>query len=270
MSLCVLVFWPQFFHLRIISLSLAISLPLGALSAKLLVSTSIGSVPFLAVAALGGALTALASGFFDLKCAGFNKGLALLASLGLMKFCQGSLTALGFGGISSFNVRPPLSGFSPPQAPTWLLAALSCLIVAIAVLHYGYRRRIIFLQAIAVGDNRSLAALFGVSPARVILSIQAASGGLAGVLGVFLAMDGGYRPDLGAGLALKAFAILVLVGHNFFAIILTGLALVIVETAASYWWGGHAREAAGYALLAVTLLCNSWLRGRAAVNHPET
>lgn len=262
--LCVAAFSMQFVNLRLVTLSLAVAFPCGALAASYTASSGSGLVQIVA-GILAGILAASLAGTFDLWCMGRNAAFTLLASLGVLKVLQAVLTLCGFGGIQSMPFMGDLGAGTPFGRPVWLPYALVVTLAIVAFSAYLRRSRSFFLSTIAVGDSKTLSSLYGISPTAVFFKVQVLGGAIAGATGVFLAADNGVRPDLGTMMALKAFAILSLSRSSLtMQLVLTAL-LVITEYAAAYYLGGHAREALGLVLLCVIMLIEGKIRGQEAV-----
>ena len=256
----------QVLLLRVVSLTLVAAIVAGAYGAKeALISTGWYN-PVLALffgAVTGGAVAAIGT-LPDMWFAAKGRVLGLLASLGFLKVMQGMITASTGGGVEvmpvAFSSLLPRGTFL--STPGWLIPGLVvCAFSVVVTVLLLYRTRL-GNSAKAVGDNRILSTLFGVPALRIGLCVQVLGGGLAGLGGVFLAVDSGLRPDLGLATALKAFGVLVACRGGFGRLLLWAFAVVLLEQMSGYFWGGQIREAAGLTFLVVALLVQGGLQYR--------
>ncbi len=248
----------QFHHLRILSVSLVAAMIVGAYSVKvagaLFAPTPIWGAMLFAV--LGGAVIGLVGGSTHSFIGKNHKALGLLASFGLLKVVQGGITVITGGGVEVFplEIRTPLPLGWPLAQPTWLLAGLVFMIASLLIHWYVLNRTWTGFAATAIGDDRALASLFGINILRVELIVQIIGGALAGIAGVFVAIDSGLRPDVGFLIVLKAFGILIVSRGNFSLFVLWSLSLCLIEQIVGYFWGGQLKEMIGPVFLATVLL----------------
>ncbi len=248
----------QFQSLRVISLSVVAAIPTGAYAAKAICTiTGTTSMALALVAALMiGTIVALIGAVLDSLLVSDKKVLALLASLGFLKLVQGGITAVTGGAVEVIAVDVPklfLDG-TPFASPPWLpLGLLSLMVAAILQWILLFRTRL-GAGAVAVGDQRDLATLFGINAFRIQLVIQGLGGAFAGAAGLLMAVDSGLRPDLGLIVAIKAFGVLIASRNSFVLIFVWAFALVMIEQIVGFYWGGQLREAIGLVFLVAVLL----------------
>src|SRR5229473_1792821 len=155
----------QVLSLRVISLSLLCAIIGGAYFARAALDIFRSDTLGLALIAgfFGGTAIACLGAMLDAVFREKSKALALLASLGLLKVTQGVITLSTGGGVQAFIVR--VGGTydaSFLRSPVWLPYGF-CLAVGASLLHWWFLLRTpIGVAAVAVGDDPSLAALFGV------------------------------------------------------------------------------------------------------------
>lgn len=257
----------QFQGLRVVSLTLLGSVVGGAYGSKIVLQSLQSESPVLAIlaAATAGALIAVLGGLLDSQFTGRSRVLALLASIGFVRIIQGVATLRPGGSIETLAVNfrrlPDEFMFSEPA---WLFPGL-LLTAGCAVTQMLARKSIRWgLSAAAVGDDTFLATLFGVPTRRVLVEVTAIGGAICGVAGLFLAVDGGLRPDLGVSIALKAFGILIASSGSFWAIFVWAGLLLGLEQIVGYSFGGQLREVAGLGFLVSALL----LVGRRSIADP--
>lgn len=248
----------QVLSLRVISLSLFCALLGGAYGADEALtfcnshSLGIALSSGLLIGALIGAIGAIVDAIFSRQ----SKALALLASLGLLEITQGVVTLLTGGGVEVLPVHVPriLPTGTVFSSPSWLLYGFVLGIGAAIVYGWILNSTSIGLAAIAIGDNPNLAALFAIPARRTQVLIQALGGGIAGTVGVLMAVDSGLRTNLGFDTVLKAFGILIIARGRYALMFPWVCGLVVLEQVVGYEWGGEMQEAAGLAFLALVLI----------------
>lgn len=162
------------------------------------------------MALAGGALAGLACGSVNgaLVLAGINPLVVTLATLGVFRGL-----AYGLSGSEPVYDFPPalqewwensLLGLPPPLWIVLICFALGCVIV-----HHTWMGRMFY----AIGDNRLAAVYAGVPVRTLTFSLYAASGLLAGLVGMASVCEFGSAPaDRGENLELTAVACVVLGG----------------------------------------------------------
>jgi branched-subunit amino acid ABC-type transport system permease component len=260
LALTVLTFSGQFLYLRLITLSLAVSFAAGAYAAA-----TIGpgpAVPRLLIGMVGGIAAAIVGGLFDRWAGVHVRALALLASFGFVKVFQALIEISGHGGISALPIVFHTPNLFPKwlTSPVWLPTAMIGFLLFILLLGFAYRFAGLRLDAIAVGDDDDLATLFGVSTLCTSLSVQLLGGALGGFTGVLMAADAGLRPDLGFSTCIKAFGVLIATGGHWSYLLPLTVLMILAENTAAFYFGGHAREAAGFLLLGGALLLRPGIR----------
>jgi len=248
----------QFLSLRVVSLSLVASIAVGGYGAREV--TAVLGTKNILVALLAGAFAGWIVGAIGARIDAWFKNkvpvLALLASLGFVKIVQAVITMSAGGSVEVLAVNVPTS--LPDgvilATPDWLFAGFVAFVLCAAFqtwFLYGTRYG---KSAVAIGDDVELAALFGVPINRVQITIQSTGGGIAGLMGVFMAIDTGLRPDLGFSVALKAFGVLIASRGRFELLFPWAAVLILLEQGTGYYFGGQLREAVGLAFLVVALL----------------
>lgn len=248
----------QLHSLRVVSLSLVAAIVAGAYAAKGFVALTGSHSAFLGlvVACVAGAAVGAVGAQLDSRFDAHSKVLALLASLGFLKLVQGLLTAVTGGGIEALPIALPhiLPAGAPFATPSWLVIG-SLLVIGFAVFHWlVIDRTRLGAAAVAVGDNRVLASLFGINARRTQTIVQAFGGTVAGAAGLIMALDTGLRTDLGLLVAIKAFGVLIASRGSFLLIFVWAAVLIVIEQLIGFYWGGQLSEAAGLTFLVVVLL----------------
>lgn len=251
----------QFSYLRIVSVSLVTSLIAGAYAAKWVFQNTANFAisSSIIVAILIGALLGFVGALIHCKIGHKHRALGLLASLGYLRLIQGSIVVVTGGTIETFPFyfKSPL----PPDAfgsqPPWLFAGVIAVAICGLIILLLLRKTRLGLEAIAIGDDIELASIFGIPGKSVEILVQVIGGAVAGLAGVILAFDSGLRPDLGFGIILKVFAILILAKVNVRLILLSAFLLAALEHASGYWWGGQLSQACGFACLLAIIIGKS-------------
>lgn len=260
-SLISLAMVGQFSYLKIVSVSLVTSLIGGAYAAKWTFENASWFPVFLSisVAIIIGALLAFLGALIHRKIGHEHSALGLLASLGYLRVIQGGIVVATGGAIEvfpfCFKSLLPQGAFG--SQPSWLFGGLLAVAICGLVIIILFRRTRIGLEAIAIGDDYELASVFGIPNASIGILVQVAGGCIAGLAGVILAFDSGLRPDLGFGVVLKVFAILILARTNMLFILVSAFLLAALEQISGYWWGGQLSQAFGISCLLVIIFGKS-------------
>lgn len=193
------------------------------------IDLSVGSV--IAVAAMTGAavakanpgqvwltvLTAVAVGLLAGAINGFFVSVVnvppFITTLGMLT--AGSGAAYAIGGGAPINGLPPEFGAIANTTILGLQVPVLVMIAGIVILAIVMRRTAYGMRVYAVGGNRVAAEIAGVNTRRVLFSVYAISGALAGLSGVMLAsrvISG--PPNLGQGYELDAIAAVVIGGAS--------------------------------------------------------
>lgn len=136
-----------------------------------------------------------------------------IATLGMLT--AGSGVAYAIGGGAPINGLPPEFGSIANTRILGLQIPVIVMIIGIIVCAIVMRRTSYGLRVYAVGGNRNAAEIAGVNARRILFSVYAVSGVLAGLSGVMLAsrvISG--PPNLGEGYELDAIAAVVIGGAS--------------------------------------------------------
>jgi branched-chain amino acid transport system permease protein len=107
----------------------------------------------------------------------------------------------------------------------------------------------------AVAQNRFGAAIAGIDPVRVSVTVLALSGALVGLSGALLSPFFLAYPDVGAFPAVKSFVVVVLGGMGSIAgSIVGGLALGVLENFGAIYLSYDYRDTFGFVVLMLVLL----------------
>lgn len=156
-----------------------------------------------------------------------------IATLGMLT--AGSGIAYVIGGGAPINGLPP--DFGKIANTTFLGIQIPVIVMIVGVIALGVimRRTSYGMRVYAVGGNRTAAEIAGVNARRVLFSVYAISGLLAGLSGVMLAsrvISG--PPSLGAGYELDAIAAVVIGGASLMGgrgtVWGTALGLLLIQT----------------------------------------
>ncbi len=136
-----------------------------------------------------------------------------IATLGMLT--AGSGIAYAIGGGAPINGLPPEFGSIANTELLGLTVPVLIMIVGIVVVGVVMRSTSYGMRVYAVGGNRAAAEIAGVSARRVLFSVYAISGLLAGLSGVLLASRViSAAPGLGRGFELDAIAAVVIGGAS--------------------------------------------------------
>lgn len=156
-----------------------------------------------------------------------------IATLGMLT--AGSGIAYAIGGGAPINGLPSEFGSIANKTVLGLQIPVIVMIIGIIVAAVVMRRTAYGMRVYAVGGNRSAAEIAGVNARRVLFSVYAISGVLAGLSGVMLAsrvISG--PPNLGQGYELDAIAAVVIGGASLMggrgSIWGTALGLLLIQT----------------------------------------
>jgi len=190
------------------------------------------------------------------KLAARSSVTALLASIGV-----GFIIRAGLGLVYGFQQRV----FPVPLVRPWRvygvritpidlqLTALALLTLALVflVLHatpVGRRMR-------AVADDPALAQVSGIEPARVMITLWAMAGGVAGVAGIMVGIKTVVQPELGWSVLLPAFTAAILGGIGSpFGAVAAGLLLGVVQELSTPFVGFTYKLAVVFLVLLLVLL----------------
>ncbi|WP_456503845.1 ABC transporter permease [Arthrobacter sp. UYCu723] len=213
------------------------------------IDLSVGSV--IAVSAMSGALTAktfpdqiwlaipVAAGVGLL--AGSINGLVVskinvppfIATLGMLTLASGAAYVVGSG--APINGLPAAFGAIANTDVLGLKVPVVLMLVCIVAFAVIMRRTTYGMRVYAVGGNRLAAEIAGVKSTRILFSVYAISGLLAGISGVMLAsrvISG--APNLGQGYELDAIAAVVIGGASLLGgrgtVWGTALGLLLIQT----------------------------------------
>ncbi|MEU9823093.1 ABC transporter permease [Pseudonocardia alni] len=167
---------------------------------------------------------------------------ALVAAVGVPPFIAtlGMLTAASgvayvIGGGAPINGLPPEFGRIANTTVFGLQIPIVLMIVGIVGLGLMMRRTSYGMRIYAVGGNRAAAEIAGIRSGRILFSVYAISGALAGISGLMLAsrvISG--APNLGQGYELDAIAAVVIGGASLLGgrgtIWGTALGLLLIQT----------------------------------------
>jgi ribose transport system permease protein len=182
-------------------------------------------------------LTALAVGLVAGAVNGFFVSVVsvppFIATLGMLT--AGSGVAYAIGGGAPINGLPQEFGSIANTKVLGLQIPVIVMIIGIIALAVVMRRTAYGMRVYAVGGNRAAAEIAGVNARRVLFSVYAISGLLAGLSGVMLAsrvISG--PPNLGQGYELDAIAAVVIGGASLMggrgSVWGTALGLILIQT----------------------------------------
>lgn len=156
-----------------------------------------------------------------------------IATLGMLT--AGSGVAYAIGGGAPINGLPPEFGSIANTRVLGLTVPVILMIVGIIGLGIVMRSTTYGLRVYAVGGNRDAAEIAGVRARRILFSVYAVSGLLAGLSGIMLASRViSAAPNLGQGFELDAIAAVVIGGASLMGgrgtIWGTALGLLLIQT----------------------------------------
>jgi ribose transport system permease protein len=156
-----------------------------------------------------------------------------IATLGMLT--AGSGIAYAIGGGAPINGLPAEFGLIANKTILGLQIPVIVMILGIVICAVVMRRTSYGMRIYAVGGNRSAAEIAGVNARRILFSVYAISGMLAGLSGVMLAsrvISG--PPNLGQGYELDAIAAVVIGGASLMggrgSVWGTALGLLLIQT----------------------------------------
>lgn len=156
-----------------------------------------------------------------------------IATLGMLTAASGMAYVVGNG--APINGLPPNFGAIANTQILGIEVPVLVMIVGIVVLAVLMARTPFGMRVYAVGGNRVAAELAGIKVRRILFSVYAISGALAGLSGVILAsrvISG--PPNLGAGYELDAIAAVVIGGASLMGgrgtVWGTALGLLLIQT----------------------------------------
>lgn len=156
-----------------------------------------------------------------------------IATLGMLT--AGSGVAYAIGGGAPINGLPPEFGSIANTRILGLQIPVIVMIIGIIICAIVMRRTSYGLRIYAVGGNRNAAEIAGINARRILFSVYAVSGVLAGLSGVMLAsrvISG--PPNLGEGYELDAIAAVVIGGASLMggrgSVWGTAIGLLLIQT----------------------------------------
>ncbi|MBD8044535.1 ABC transporter permease [Arthrobacter sp. Sa2BUA2] len=213
------------------------------------IDLSVGSV--IAASAMAGALTAksnpdqvwlallvavavgLLAGVINGLVVAYMKVPPFIATLGMMTLASGIAYVIGNG--APINGLPNSFGSFANTEILGVKIPVILMIVSIIGLGVIMKRTSYGMRVYAVGGNRLAAEIAGVNSSRILLSVYAISGVLAGLSGIMIAsrvISG--APNLGSGYELDAIAAVVIGGASLMggrgSIWGTALGLLLIQT----------------------------------------
>lgn len=213
------------------------------------IDLSVGSV--IAASAMAGALTAksfpdqvwlalivavlvgLLAGLINGMVVAYMKVPPFIATLGMMTLASGMAYVIGNG--APINGLPAAFGSFANTEVLGVKIPVILMIVSIVGLAIIMKRTAYGMRVYAVGGNRLAAEIAGVNSSRILLSVYAISGVLAGLSGIMIAsrvISG--APNLGSGYELDAIAAVVIGGASLMggrgSIWGTALGLLLIQT----------------------------------------
>jgi branched-chain amino acid transport system permease protein len=200
---------------------------------------------------------------------GKSQALPLLATLGLSLILE--QLAIDVFNSTTRSVATPIDLRITVENIDYPVYNLLIIIVSAAILFGGYlflksTRYGIWLRAVA--ENRPMASALGVPVPRVYLVAFIISAGLAGVAGALLAPVLSVYTDIGSGVILNAFIVVVAGGMgNFRGAALVALLLGEVEAVGSIWF--RPVEVQVFALFLVIAILVYRSRGKQALTLPR-
>ena len=213
------------------------------------IDLSVGSV--IAASAMAGALTAkanpdqvwlallvavavgLLAGVINGMVVAYMKVPPFIATLGMMTLASGMAYVIGGG--APINGLPSSFGSFANTEILGVKIPVILMIISIIGLGIIMKRTAYGMRVYAVGGNRLAAEIAGVNSSRILLSVYAISGVLAGLSGIMIAsrvISG--APNLGSGYELDAIAAVVIGGASLMggrgSIWGTALGLLLIQT----------------------------------------
>lgn len=216
-------------------------------------------LPILVVAVLATATVMVLAGLEEIIAVGpvHDHQTQLVTTLGVATLLNGA-TQLIWGGepltvpfFGSNEAITLLGGRTYPVEITLLVLA----IVLVVVLSLFSKRTITGIALLGVSEDREAATLRGVNVRAVALGAFAASGALAGFLGLFVGPKTFAVATLGAALAIKGFVALAIGGFGSLpGALVGGLTVGLVESYAALELGSQYSNIAVFAVLIVILM----------------
>jgi ribose transport system permease protein len=213
-----------------IDLSVGSVIAMSAMSAAAVAKANPGQVWLTVVTALAVGLAAGSINGFFVSVVNVPP---FIATLGMLT--AGSGVAYAIGGGAPINGLPAEFGRIANTKVLGLQIPVIVMILGILIFAVVMRRTAYGMRVYAVGGNRSAAEIAGVNARRVLFSVYAMSGVLAGLSGVMLAsrvISG--PPNLGQGYELDAIAAVVIGGASLMggrgSVWGTALGLILIQT----------------------------------------
>ncbi len=213
-----------------IDLSVGSVIAMSAMSAALVAKNNPGQVWMTVLTALVVGLAAGAVNGFFVSMVNVPP---FIATLGMLT--AGSGVAYAIGGGAPINGLPAEFGNIANKTIGGLQIPVIVMIIGIIALAVVMKRTAYGMRVYAVGGNRAAAEIAGVNARRILFSVYAISGVLAGLSGVMLAsrvISG--PPNLGQGYELDAIAAVVIGGASLMggrgSVWGTALGLILIQT----------------------------------------
>lgn len=185
------------------------------------------------LALLVAVLVGLAAGLINGAVVAYLKVPPFIATLGMMTLASG--LAYVIGGGAPINGLPDGFGVFANTEILGIKIPVILMVISIVALAIIMKRTAYGMRVYAVGGNRLAAEIAGVNASRVLLSVYAISGVLAGLSGIMIAsrvISG--APNLGTGYELDAIAAVVIGGASLMggrgSIWGTALGLLLIQT----------------------------------------
>jgi len=204
-----------------------------------------GSVLFLALLA-------------PMKARGAGPQMLLLASLALYLLAQHAL-AIGFGD----DARALMAGTGPvwslggAQSTGIQLLLICASLVTVLLMWFMEARSRVGTRLVAVAEHQELSRVFGIHVVRVQAVAFAVGSGIGGLLGVFVAADQSFSPDMGFQWLLPG-VVAVLVGGVWSIpfVALAALLIAVLRVSAIWFLGGAWQNVFVYVLLFIYFIAH--------------
>ncbi|MHB8965795.1 MAG: ABC transporter permease [Coriobacteriia bacterium] len=184
-----------------------------ALSAMTSAALSVGHPERMWLAAGAGVLVGLVAGLVSGAIVAYVNVAPFVATLGMLSVASGLAYAIGKG--APINGLPPEWAQIASTKVFGLQAPVLVMIAGFVILTIVMTRTSFGMRIYAVGGNRTAAEVAGVNARRILTSVYAISGALAGMSGVILSSRViSAAPYLGKGYELGAIAAVVIGGAS--------------------------------------------------------
>lgn len=213
-----------------IDLSVGSVIAASAMAGALVAKSNPGQIWLALLVAVG---VGLLAGVINGLVVAYMKVPPFIATLGMMTLASGIAYVIGDG--APINGLPDAFGSFANTEVLGMKIPVILMIVSIIGLGIIMKRTAYGMRVYAVGGNRLAAEIAGVNSARILLSVYAISGVLAGLSGIMIAsrvISG--APNLGSGYELDAIAAVVIGGASLMggrgSIWGTALGLLLIQT----------------------------------------